>query len=75
MNIFWMSACVLLLVAPRLCAVETNRFIAPERMQAIYDEVKTPFKYGIVIEPPPGKKWLPECVPARRQVVYDLRPG
>jgi hypothetical protein len=25
-------------------------------MQAIYDEVKTPFKYGVVIEPPPGKK-------------------
>jgi len=25
-------------------------------MQAIYDEVKTPFKYGIVVEPPPGKK-------------------
>lgn len=37
-------------------AVETNTPIARERMQAIYDEVKTPFKYGIVIEPPPGKK-------------------
>ena len=25
-------------------------------MKAIYEEVKTPFKYGIVIEPPTGKK-------------------
>lgn len=27
-----------------------------DRMQAIYEEVKTPFKYGVVIEPPEGKK-------------------
>jgi hypothetical protein len=25
-------------------------------MQGIYDEVKTSFQYGIVIEPPPCKK-------------------
>ena len=30
--------------------------IPPDRMQAIYDEVKTPFKYGVVLEPPAGKK-------------------
>ena len=30
--------------------------ISPARMQAIYDEVKTPFKVGIVLEPPSGKK-------------------
>lgn len=30
--------------------------IAPDRMQAVYEEIKTPFKVGIVIEPPPGKK-------------------
>jgi predicted GH43/DUF377 family glycosyl hydrolase len=30
--------------------------IPPGEMQAIYDEAKTPFKYGIVIEPPAGKK-------------------
>src|SRR6185295_8080137 len=30
--------------------------ISRERMQAIYDEVKTPFKFGIVLEPPAGKK-------------------
>jgi len=29
--------------------------ISPDRMQAIYDEVKTPFKYGVVLEPPDGK--------------------
>jgi predicted GH43/DUF377 family glycosyl hydrolase len=30
--------------------------VPQDRMRAIYDEVKTPFKYGIVIEPPAGKK-------------------
>src|SRR6185503_11736709 len=30
--------------------------VSQDRMQAIYEEVKTPFKYGIVIEPPEGKK-------------------
>lgn len=27
-----------------------------DRMKAIYEEVKTPYKYGIVVEPPAGKK-------------------
>jgi hypothetical protein len=36
-------------------AADTNS-IAHDRMQAIYDEVKTPFKYGVVLEPPAGKK-------------------
>ena len=30
--------------------------VSQDRMKAIYEEVKTPFKYGIVIEPPEGKK-------------------
>ncbi|MFN8445674.1 MAG: hypothetical protein U0175_33090 [Caldilineaceae bacterium] len=30
--------------------------ISPDLMKAVYEEVKTPYKYGIVIEPPPGKK-------------------
>jgi len=30
--------------------------IPPERMHAIYEEVKTPYKYGIVIPAPEGKK-------------------
>jgi predicted GH43/DUF377 family glycosyl hydrolase len=30
--------------------------ISQDRMQAIYEEVKTPFKYGVVLEPPEGKK-------------------
>ena len=30
--------------------------VSRDRMRAIYEEVKTPFKYGIVIEPPEGKK-------------------
>jgi len=52
-----MLRCVCLLTAATFSrAAETNTPISPERMQAIYDEVKTPFKYGIVIEPPAGKK-------------------
>ncbi|MFO1488935.1 MAG: glycosylase [Verrucomicrobiota bacterium] len=35
---------------------QTNAPVSPEEMQAIYDEVKTPFKYGIVIDPPAGTK-------------------
>ncbi len=30
--------------------------VPPERMQAIYEEAKTPYKYGIVIPAPAGKK-------------------
>jgi hypothetical protein len=30
--------------------------VSPDRMKAIYEEVKTPFKYGIVLEPPEAKK-------------------
>src|SRR5260370_21721937 len=30
--------------------------LSHDRMKAIYDEVKPPFKYGVVLEPPPGKK-------------------
>ena len=26
--------------------------ICPEKMQAVFDEVKTPFKYGMILEPP-----------------------
>src|SRR6266481_8352354 len=39
----------------RAADVDTNS-ISHERMQAIYDEVKAPFKYGMVLEPPAGKK-------------------
>lgn len=29
--------------------------ISPEEMRAVYDEVKTPYKYGIILEPEKGK--------------------
>ena len=39
--------------------------VCPEKMQAIYDEVKTPYKYGMILVPPkglrygaPSKAWL-----------------
>jgi predicted GH43/DUF377 family glycosyl hydrolase len=38
-----------------VCALAADP-ISAAQMQAIYEEVKTPFKYGVVIEPPPGKK-------------------
>lgn len=54
---------ILLLLTCRTASAQTNETVGPtgsaiphERMQAIYDEVKTPFKYGVVLEPPPGKK-------------------
>jgi predicted GH43/DUF377 family glycosyl hydrolase len=46
----------ILLAGKILSRAEDAAPISHERMQAIYDEVKTPFKYGIVIEPPAGKK-------------------
>ena len=45
-----------LLVAATALRAEEAAPISHEQMQAIYDEVKTPFKYGIVIETPNGKK-------------------
>lgn len=36
-------------------AADSNT-ISQDQMQSIYNEVKTPFKYGVVIEPPAGKK-------------------
>lgn len=46
---------VLVTITHSTIAADTNA-ISPDRMQAIYDEVKTPFKYGVVLEPPEGKK-------------------
>jgi predicted GH43/DUF377 family glycosyl hydrolase len=42
----------------RLCAqtMPVEQVVSGERMQAIYDEVKTPFKYGVVLEPAEGEK-------------------
>jgi hypothetical protein len=48
-----------LLVWPVIAQVSgrVDKTVVPEsRMQAIWKEARTPFKYGIVIEPPPGKK-------------------
>ncbi len=35
---------------------EGDATIPLDRMQAIYEQVKTPFKYGVVLDPPAGKK-------------------
>lgn len=32
------------------------RMVSAERMKAIYEEVKTPYKYGVVLDVPAGKK-------------------
>lgn len=45
----------LLLTCPMACAVRAAD-IPPERMRAIYEETRTPYKYGIVIPAPDGKK-------------------
>ncbi len=45
----------LLIACSVVCAVSASD-IPPERMRAIYEEVKTPYKHGIVIPAPEGKK-------------------
>ena len=45
-----------LLVACSAACMAGAADIPPERMRAIYEEVKTPYKYGIVIPAPEGKK-------------------
>jgi len=45
----------LLIACSVVCAAGASD-IPPERMRAIYEEVKTPYKYGIVIPAPEGKK-------------------
>jgi len=37
-------------------AVSTRHDVDPTAMQRIYEQVKTPYKYGIVLAPEPGKK-------------------
>ena len=57
MKLSFAFGCVGLLVTTTLSrATDTNKPIPHQQLQAIYDEVKTPFKYGIVIDPPAGKK-------------------
>lgn len=34
-----------------------GKAVPPAEMQRIYDEVKTPFKYGVVMQPPEGKMY------------------
>jgi predicted GH43/DUF377 family glycosyl hydrolase len=50
------AGCKTLFIAfSMVCAVRASD-IPPERMRAIYEEVKTPYKFGIVIPAPAGKK-------------------
>ncbi|HYG21802.1 MAG TPA: glycosylase [Verrucomicrobiae bacterium] len=55
-NLLVNTALLLMLLASGTSnAAETNG-VSPVEMQAIYEEVRTPCKYGVVLEPPPGKK-------------------
>ena len=47
----WTARCAQPVVQPAIDG------ICPERMQEIYDEVKTPFKYGMIMEAPKGLKY------------------
>jgi hypothetical protein len=42
--------------APPEAAGPAAREVPADVMQRVYNEAKTPFKYGIVLDPPPGKK-------------------
>jgi len=52
----WFTGCLYWASFLMPVAAADRKTISSERMQAIYDEVKTPFKYGVVLEPPPGRK-------------------
>lgn len=50
---------LLLLLWPAMASAlndQDTSAVSQSRMQAIRDEVRTPYKYGVVIEPPAGKK-------------------
>ena len=51
-----LGALMVLLSGPHGPADQSSATVSQDRMRAIYEEVKTPFKYGIVVEPPVGKK-------------------
>ena len=36
----------------------TAQTVSPERMQQVYEEVKTPYKYGLIVTPPENEKKL-----------------
>ncbi|WP_340114686.1 hypothetical protein [Maribellus mangrovi] len=40
-----------LLVLLMACTTELPKTVSPEKMQEVYEEVKTPFKYGLVMAP------------------------
>lgn len=54
-----LSGLPLLLIAAALAVAADDSApaaISAERMQKIWEEARTPFKYGVVVEPPAGKK-------------------
>jgi predicted GH43/DUF377 family glycosyl hydrolase len=54
----WLAAATLVL-AVLTCSLYAQHApvgVSQADMQAVYNEVRTPFKYGVVIEPPAGKK-------------------
>ena len=44
-----------ILAVSALPAMTQDYVISDQEMQAVYEEVKTPYKYGVVIEPPEGR--------------------
>ncbi len=46
--------CALLLPSSRLTASEAATYISQDELQAVYNEVNTPYKYGVVMKPPKG---------------------
>ena len=52
-----------------------QREVPQERMEQIYEEVKTPYKYGLAIAPADNHHKIdcPTVFPSGRQVVDDLR--
>ena len=52
-------------IAAAYCSLYAQREVTQERMEQIYEEVKTPYKYGLAVAPT-------DCLSSGRQVADDL---
>ncbi|MEI6949282.1 glycosylase [Paraflavisolibacter sp. H34] len=77
---FFTSSLSLLLLAGSVSAQKTARTVTDSTMQAVYEQVKTPYKYGLVVAPENNAKKM-DCPTVFRQdgkwymtyVIFDGR--
>ena len=63
-----------LLAALTTLGAHAQQHVTQERMARVYEEARTPYKYGLVVAPETnGEKIECPTLPRGRQLVYDLR--